>query len=104
MAFFQQKEKSKNGTPIFQLARAAELNNPKQQQKLSAAVSSMQANNSSDDDETAGFGEEDFADEDIQLLLPESRQAMKRQPDDYGHMRYGKRDFDDYGHMRFGRR
>ncbi|CAG0892391.1 unnamed protein product [Cyprideis torosa] len=30
--------------------------------------------------------------------------ADKRQFDDYGHMRFGKRaDFDDYGHMRFGR-
>lgn len=64
----------------------------------------MQANNGSDDEETAGMGDEDFTDEDIQLLLPEGRQASKRQPDDYGHMRYGKRDFDDYGHMRFGRR
>ncbi|XP_015601843.1 uncharacterized protein LOC107270914 [Cephus cinctus] len=28
----------------------------------------------------------------------------KRQFDDYGHMRFGKRDqFDDYGHLRFGR-
>lgn len=30
----------------------------------------------------------------------------KRQFDDYGHMRFGKRGddkFDDYGHMRFGR-
>jgi hypothetical protein len=28
----------------------------------------------------------------------------KRQSDDYGHMRFGKREqFDDYGHMRFGR-
>lgn len=30
----------------------------------------------------------------------------KRQIDDYGHMRFGKRgedQFDDYGHMRFGR-
>nr|CAD7569749.1 unnamed protein product [Timema californicum] len=29
----------------------------------------------------------------------------KRQSDDYGHMRFGKRgeQFDDYGHMRFGR-
>ena len=28
----------------------------------------------------------------------------KRQFDDYGHMRFGKRaDFDEYGHSRFGR-
>ena len=28
----------------------------------------------------------------------------KRQSDDYGHMRFGKREqFEDYGHMRFGR-
>jgi len=28
----------------------------------------------------------------------------KRQSEDYGHMRFGKREqFDDYGHMRFGR-
>lgn len=81
------------------MARAAELNSPKQ--KIAAIA--MQANSSSDE-ETAGFGDEDFADEDLQLLMPEARQASKRQPDDYGHMRYGKRDFDDYGHMRFGRR
>lgn len=74
--------------------------NPKLQAKLPAVV---QSNN--DDDETTGFGDEDFADEDVPLVLPEGRQAAsKRQPDDYGHMRYGKRDFDDYGHMRFGRR
>lgn len=32
---------------------------------------------------------------------------QKRQYDDYGHMRFGKRnpkDFDDYGHMRFGKK
>lgn len=34
----------------------------------------------------------------------EPDQTMKRDFDDYGHMRFGKRDqFDDYGHMRFGR-
>lgn len=99
-----QKEKTKNGVPSnsFQLARSpVELgsSNPKLQAKLPAVVQS------NDDDETTGFGDEDFADEDVPLVLPEGRQAAsKRQPDDYGHMRYGKRDFDDYGHMRFGRR
>lgn len=81
----------------MQLARAAELNSSKQQMKPSAVI---QTNSS--DEETAGVTDEDFADEDF--LIPEGRQASKRQPDDYGHMRYGKRDFDDYGHMRFGRR
>ncbi len=50
---------------------------------------------------TEDLGSSDEFDDDIQLF--ENRQASKRQPDDYGHMRYGKRDFDDYGHMRFGR-
>lgn len=51
-------------------------------------------------DEELG-GNDDFDDD---MVFLEGRQASKRQPDDYGHMRYGKRDFDDYGHMRFGRR
>ena len=104
---FQQKEKTKTAgvasSSAFQLARSpAELgnSNPKLQPKLPSM-----AQTSNEDDETTGLGDEDFADEDVPLLLPESRQAAsKRQPDDYGHMRYGKRDFDDYGHMRFGRR
>ncbi|XP_032778356.2 uncharacterized protein LOC116917097 [Daphnia magna] len=100
-----EKEKTKNAVPMansFQLARTQiDLSNPKQQK----IPMSMQGNNSNDDDDTTAFGDEDFADEEVQLLLPEGRQAAsKRQPDDYGHMRYGKRDFDDYGHMRFGRR
>ncbi|RZF41044.1 hypothetical protein LSTR_LSTR002676 [Laodelphax striatellus] len=45
------------------------------------------------------------------LLIDDSDDLMeigKRQSDDYGHMRFGKRGevddkFDDYGHMRFGR-
>lgn len=47
------------------------------------------------------------------VLLDELEAAVdedKRQFDDYGHMRFGKRGpqqqaaaFDDYGHMRFGR-
>ncbi|XP_044743583.1 drosulfakinins [Chrysoperla carnea] len=42
-----------------------------------------------DDDGDGGFGAD----------------VSKRQFDDYGHMRFGKREdrFDDYGHMRFGR-
>ncbi|XP_057372112.1 uncharacterized protein LOC130693026 [Daphnia carinata] len=100
-----EKEKTKNAVPMansFQLARTqVDLSNPKQQ-KLPISI---QGNNSNDDDDATALGDEDFADEEVQLLLPEGRQAaMKRQPDDYGHMRYGKRDFDDYGHMRFGRR
>ncbi|KAL3283151.1 hypothetical protein HHI36_006304 [Cryptolaemus montrouzieri] len=42
----------------------------------------------------------DFLDDD------EFELSNKRQIDDYGHMRFGKRgedQFDDYGHMRFGR-
>jgi len=46
-------------------------------------------------------GDEDlFTEEDMFL------QNQKRQYDDYGHMRFGKRtgsDFDDYGHLRFGK-
>lgn len=45
------------------------------------------------------------------ILIDDSDEAFdinKRQFDDYGHMRFGKRGeieekFDDYGHMRFGR-
>ncbi|XP_046677204.1 drosulfakinins [Homalodisca vitripennis] len=45
-----------------------------------------------------------------QVLLDDDElpELAKRQFDDYGHMRFGKRGdpedkFDDYGHMRFGR-
>jgi hypothetical protein len=38
------------------------------------------------------------------IVDDESMDFNKRQSDDYGHMRFGKREqFDDYGHMRFGR-
>jgi hypothetical protein len=38
------------------------------------------------------------------IIDDESIDFNKRQSDDYGHMRFGKREqFDDYGHMRFGR-
>jgi len=43
------------------------------------------------------LGDDDIPTED-ELFL------QKRQYDDYGHMRFGKRnDFDDYGHLRFGK-
>jgi len=39
--------------------------------------------------------------------MDEESYLQKRQYDDYGHMRFGKRqskgDFDDYGHLRFGK-
>jgi hypothetical protein len=42
------------------------------------------------------------------LYTEDENYFKKRQYDDYGHMRFGKRtqpvkDFDDYGHMRFGK-
>lgn len=89
------KEKAKNGGPFFQLSKTAHEYNLKPKLQLQGTANS---------DEEIPNGDEDFSDDDIQYLLPEGRQAVKRQPDDYGHMRFGKRDFDDYGHMRFGRR
>jgi len=47
--------------------------------------------------------------EDEDLFTEDENYFKKRQYDDYGHMRFGKRnqqpvkDFDDYGHMRFGK-
>lgn len=43
--------------------------------------------------------------DDEDWFLDEDNQLQKRQYDDYGHMRFGKRqnDFDDYGHLRFGK-
>ncbi|KAK7073939.1 hypothetical protein SK128_012695 [Halocaridina rubra] len=44
----------------------------------------------------------DFEDPDLMDFYD----AEKRQFDEYGHMRFGKRsggDYDDYGHLRFGR-
>ncbi|CAL8113844.1 unnamed protein product [Orchesella dallaii] len=44
--------------------------------------------------------------DDDDMFVDEDGYIQKRQYDDYGHMRFGKRnpkDFDDYGHMRFGK-
>ncbi|ODN04808.1 Drosulfakinin [Orchesella cincta] len=44
--------------------------------------------------------------DDDEVLVDDDGYFQKRQYDDYGHMRFGKRnpkDFDDYGHMRFGK-
>ncbi|CAD1474980.1 unnamed protein product, partial [Heterotrigona itama] len=46
-----------------------------------------------------GYNMENFLVEDDDIV-----DLNKRQFDDYGHMRFGKREqFEDYGHMRFGR-
>ncbi|XP_076033673.1 drosulfakinin [Oratosquilla oratoria] len=43
---------------------------------------------------------QDFEDPEMMTF----HEGDKRQFDEYGHMRFGKRaDFDDYGHLRFGR-
>ncbi|XP_035712621.1 callisulfakinin isoform X2 [Folsomia candida] len=46
--------------------------------------------------------------DDDDLFAEDENNFRKRQYDDYGHMRFGKRnqpskDFDDYGHLRFGK-
>jgi len=44
--------------------------------------------------------------DDDDVFADDETYLQKRQYDDYGHMRFGKRnpkDFDDYGHMRFGK-
>ena len=47
--------------------------------------------------------------DDDDLQSDDDNFVQKRQYDDYGHMRFGKRsptgskDFDDYGHLRFGK-
>jgi len=46
--------------------------------------------------------------DDDDLFAEDENNYKKRQYDDYGHMRFGKRnqpskDFDDYGHLRFGK-
>ena len=53
------------------------------------------------DDFSAFAADRDF--DDVEVEQSDEMQQIKRQVDDYGHMRFGKRDFDDYGHMRFGR-
>ncbi|CAG7817686.1 unnamed protein product [Allacma fusca] len=50
---------------------------------------------------TGGVDDEDLQSDDDNFI-------QKRQYDDYGHMRFGKRnppgkEFDDYGHLRFGK-
>ncbi len=47
--------------------------------------------------------------DDDDVFTEDENNFRKRQYDDYGHMRFGKRnqpskDFDDYGHLRFGKK
>ncbi|KAJ9587735.1 hypothetical protein L9F63_018843 [Diploptera punctata] len=61
---------------------------PRASQYLRARLVPMESSNSIDD----------F------IIDDDNIDFSKRQSDDYGHLRFGKREpFEDYGHMRFGR-